>query len=98
MPLAPDTQKAEIDRLIAAGKARHALTELGSFWRENMRPAAAPYVLNRFASIRDTVPVQSCKLAILRSFTLEPATQLLQASAAVAGIDLIVKVPAVPTG
>jgi FkbH-like protein len=68
------------------------MTALGTFWRENMRPAAASYVLSRFAEIRDAVPVRSCRLAVLRSFTVEPVTQLLRASAAVAGIDLILQV------
>ena len=92
MTLAPDTLRTEIDRLIAAGQTRHAFTVLGAYWRENMRPAAASYVLNRFAQIRNTVAVRRCKLAILRSFTVEPAILLLQASAAVAGIDLSVHV------
>ena len=92
MTLDPDTLKAEIDRLIAAGESRHAMTALGAYWRENMRLAAASYVLNRFAKIRDAVPVRSCKLAIQGSFTVEPAAQLLRASAAVAGIDLILQV------
>lgn len=90
MALPPDTLKEDIDRLIAAGDSRRALTALGLFWRDNMRPAAASYVLNRFAKIRDTVPLRSCRLALLRSFTVEPAALLLQASAAVAGIDLTI--------
>ena len=92
MTLGPDQLKAEVDRLIAAGDSRQALTALGTFWRENMRPAAASYVLNRFAVIRHAVPVRTCRLAILRSFTVEPITHLLQASAAVAGIDLVIQV------
>ena len=92
MTPAPDNLRAEVDRLIAAGESRRAMTALGAFWRENMRPAAAAFVLNRFALIRDAVPVRTCKLAILRSFTLEPAVELLRASAAVAGIDLNVQV------
>lgn len=92
MVLAPDTLKSEIDRLIEAGRSRQALTALSAFWRKNMRPAAASWVLNRFAEIRDTVPVRSCRLAILRSFTVEPVALLLRASAAVAGIDLIIHV------
>lgn len=88
----PDELKAEVDRLIAAGQPRHALAALGAFWRGNMRPAAAAYVLSRFDKIRDAVPVRTCRVAILRSFTVEPAVNLLRAAAAVAGIDLIVHV------
>ena len=92
MTLDPNTRKEEIERLIAAGKSRRALNPMGAFWRENMRPAAASYVLNQFEKIREAVPVRSCRLAILRSFTVEPVAHLLRASVAVAGIDLILHV------
>jgi FkbH-like protein len=92
MTVDPNTRKAEIERLIAAGEPRRALNALGAFWRENMRPSAASYILNQFEKIRDAVPMRSCQLAILRSFTVEPVAHLLRASAAVAGIDLILHV------
>ena len=92
MTLAPDLHKAEIDRLIAAGKPRQAMTALKQFWRNNMRPAAASYVLHRFEQLKNDVPLRGCRLAILRSFTVEPVTLLLQASAAVEGIELALHV------
>jgi FkbH-like protein len=81
-----------VDQFIAAGEGRRALSALGTFWKENPRPSAANVVLSRFSLIRDTVSAVSCKLAILRSFTVEPLVPLLRASAAVAGIDLKVQV------
>jgi FkbH-like protein len=94
MTVAPDIQKIEIERLIDAGEPRQALAVLRAYWRKNMRPAAASYVLNRFEQVKKAVPLRKCKLAILRSFTVEPAVLLLKASAAVEGIDLSVHVGA----
>jgi FkbH-like protein len=88
----PEALREEIDRLIKAGDARSAHAALGVFWRDNPRPAGAGFVLSRFEKIRSALPLTPCRLAFLRSFTVEPVIPLLCASAAVSGIDLTVKV------
>lgn len=63
-------------------------TSLHALWRDNPNPANAQHVLahrERFAN-----HAAPCRLAVLRSFTLEPAIPLVQAAALLEGIDLTV--------
>ncbi len=87
-----ETARQRIERLTETGQASQAFAALGAFWRENPWPAAARFVLSKFAQLRPALAVTSCKLAILRSFTVEPVVPLLRAGAAVSGIDLVVQV------
>lgn len=89
---AAEAPREEIDRRIAAGDATGAYAALGAYWRANTRPAAANFVLSRFEKLRGALPVKSCRVAILRSFTVEPVVPLLRAAAAVSGIDATVRV------
>jgi FkbH-like protein len=84
--------REDIDRLIASGNQPAALAALQVFWRENTRPAAANFVLSRFAKIQPAINAAACKVSILRSFTVEPLVPLLRAGAAVNGIDAAVHV------
>jgi FkbH-like protein len=88
----PDTLREEIDQRIADGDSAGAQSALGVLWRANPRPTTASFVLSRFEKIRSALPVAECKVAILRSFTVEPAVPLLRAAAAVSGIHLTVHV------
>lgn len=67
--------------------ARDALIE---FWRQQPSPATANFVISRFESLRGKVPMTACRLAILRSFTVEPLVPMLRAGGFAAGIDLTV--------
>jgi FkbH-like protein len=84
--------RERIDRLIDAGHSGAARAQLKSYFRANMRPAVASFVLSRLGRIHQTPPLVGCKLTVLRSFTVEPAILLLRASAAISGIDLAVHV------
>ncbi len=86
------TVREEVDKLIdsGGGVATHAL--LGQVWRKNPGPAAAAFVLSRFEKLRGDLPCVTCRVAILRSFTVEPVVPILRAAAAVNGIDLQVHV------
>jgi FkbH-like protein len=68
--------------------ANAALAEL---WRLQPSPATASYLLSRGETLREHSPFAPCRLAILRSFTVEPLAPLLRASAFVGGIDLAVQ-------
>ncbi len=70
-------------------KTRRLLAEL---WREQPTPATAAYLLSRVERWRDHFPLTQCRLAILRSFTVEPAIPLLRAAAFIAGIDITVQI------
>ena len=84
--------REEVDQLIASGDATRAHALLAQLWRQNSGPALAGFVVSRFERLRPNLGLVSCRIAILRSFTVEPVIPLLRASAAVNGIDLIVHI------
>jgi len=84
--------RAEIDGLISSGRAEIAALRLRELWRNESGPAAAAFVVSRFEKLRGQVPLTTTRLALLRSFTVEPAVPLLRASAFCAGIDLTVRI------
>jgi len=86
------TKREEIDRLISAGELAKAHSLLAQLWSENPGPALAGYVVSHFEKLRSTLAPTSCRVAILRSFTIEPIIPLLRAAAAVNRIDLTMHV------
>jgi FkbH-like protein len=82
--------RSEIDRLIAAGAAALAALRLNELWRNEASAGAAAFLVSRYEQLRGKLPLQPIRLAILRSFTVEPAIPLLRAEAFVHGIDLTV--------
>jgi FkbH-like protein len=84
--------RQEIDRLIAAGETSAAARALADVWQHEASPSAASFVVQRFEQIRSSLKLQPYRVAILRSFTVEPMMPLLRAAAFCAGIDLAVHV------
>ena len=82
--------RTEIDRLIASGDASAAARLLGDLWRAEMSGSTASFLVSRFESLRSRLALQPYRLAILRSFTVEPLVPMLRAAAFAAGIDLTV--------
>ncbi|MEO7649447.1 MAG: HAD-IIIC family phosphatase [Bryobacteraceae bacterium] len=82
--------REEIDGLIAAGNAIAASHALADLWRREPTPSSAAYLIRQFELLRANLPLASCSVAILRSFTVEPVVPLLRAAAFAAGIDLTV--------
>jgi FkbH-like protein len=82
----------EIERQIAAGRFANAQMLLASYWQANPGPATAPFVLSQFEKLRTAVVAPTVRVAILRSFTVEPLVPLLRAAAAASRIDLQVYV------
>lgn len=70
-------------------KSQAAMSEL---WRRQSSPAMAAYILSLQKTLRTHLPLISSRVAILRSFTIEPVTPLLRAAALINGIDLTVQV------
>jgi FkbH-like protein len=84
--------RQDIDRLIASGDgaaASHALREL---WAAAPSAGTASFVVSRYERLRPRLELRPYRLAILRSFTVEPIVPLLRASAFTGGIDLTVHV------
>jgi FkbH-like protein len=71
------------------GLARQHLAQL---WQREPTMAVSSYILGCGSRLRGHVPLTPFKLAILRSFTVEPVVTLLRAGALVGGIDLDVQV------
>jgi len=81
--------RQQIEARLAQQNYRQAYAHLTELWRERPTPATASYILNQATILRDHMLFVPCRLAILRSFTVEPLAPMLQASALAAGIDLI---------
>ncbi len=88
----PANLRAEIDRLLAEGASEAALRRLAELWRREPGSATAGFVVSRLDRLRDRPPLTKFKLAILRSFTVEPIIPLLRAEAFAYGIDVEVHV------
>lgn len=89
-PKSRDLRK-EADELIASGSAELAALRLAELWRNESGAGAAAFVVSRYERLREKLPLARYRLAILRSFTVEPAVPLLRAAAFASGIDLIVQ-------
>ncbi|HTA19685.1 MAG TPA: HAD-IIIC family phosphatase, partial [Polyangia bacterium] len=79
---------------IARGEADQAKAGLERLWQQDPSPSTAGFVVARFEALRGRVPLVRCRVAILRSFTVEPVVPLLRAAAFAGGIDLEVELGA----
>jgi FkbH-like protein len=80
--------RQDIDRCIAEGDFRKAATLLPQLWAAEPTNSTAAFVVQRFEQLRSHLSLRPFRLAILRSFTVEPIVPLLRASAFCSGIDL----------
>jgi FkbH-like protein len=92
----PSNLRAEVDGLIAEGAFDLASRRLAELWRRDPASATASFVTSRLEELRDKLRDKLAptkfRLAILRSFTVEPIVPLLRAEAFAYGIDLEVHV------
>ncbi len=83
--------RQEIDRWIAADDVAGATRSLAELWAKDNSSPAASFLCSRYEQLRPTLNLPPYRLAILRSFTVEPMVPLLRAAAFSAGIDLTVR-------
>lgn len=83
--------RKEIDELIAGNGWNAAYRRLCELWRQDRGLGSAAFVVSRYDRLRPYVSLTPYRLAILRSFTLEPAVNPLRAAALTSGIDLQVQ-------
>jgi FkbH-like protein len=100
----PSNLRAEVDGLIAQGAFDLASRRLAELWRRDPASGTASFVTSRLDELcnklrektrdklGDRLGLTKFKLAILRSFTVEPIVPLLRAEAFAYGIDLEVHV------
>lgn len=83
-------QREEIANLIAAGATKAVNIALAELWGRERGPAVAGFLISCYEKLRGHLPFLPYRLAILRSYTVEPIVPLLRAAAFVNGIDLTV--------
>lgn len=83
--------REEIDRLIAGGEVAGASRLLAELWQKESGSASAAFLTSRYEQLRAASHFIPHRVAILRSFTLEPVVPLLRASAFVTGIELAIQ-------
>jgi FkbH-like protein len=79
-----------IDRLIVNGDSRAASRLLTDLCTSDNAPASSSFVVHRYEQLRHELRLQPYRLAILRSFTVEPLVPMIRAAAFGAGLDLSV--------
>jgi methylmalonyl-CoA epimerase len=84
----PPGLRQQIDEAIKTAEHTRAHAILSQLWRSEPGAAAAGFVTTRFEKIKASLPVAKCRVAFLRSFTVEPAVAMLRAGAAASGIDV----------
>lgn len=80
-----------IDAAIAGGDFVAARAMLATFDLLSIDAASASYIISRFERMKGHIPLRPFKLAILRSFTLEPIAPVLRAVGLLAGLDIDVR-------
>src|SRR5271169_4262886 len=88
----PSNLRTEVDRLIGQGAFDDASRRLAELWRRDPAAGTASFVGSRLEHLRDKITLSKFRLAIMRSFTVEPIVPLLRAEAFAYGIDLEVHV------
>src|SRR5579883_170720 len=83
--------RQEIDQHLEAGRWNRAQAGLERLWAEHAGPALAGYVAAACERLRGPLRFHPLRVAVLRSFTVEPVLPLLRATAAVHRLDLTVK-------
>ena len=82
----------QVEELISQSRWAEGYAALAEQWRKQPTLASAACMVSRIPTFRDRVPLIPRRLAVLRSFTVEPVVPLLRAAAFVNGIDLTIHV------
>ncbi len=93
MSSVPDREqiRGEIERAIGKGACLAARDLLERLWLHHASPSLAPYVSGCFERMREQLRYTSCRVAILRSFTVEPVVPLAKAAAWANRVELTMK-------
>ncbi len=86
--LPKEDHRNEIDRLISNGNADSAAVRIDALWRQEHSLATAAFIAPRIDKLRERLNLTTLRVAIVRSFTLEPVIPLLRAAAFCFRLDL----------
>ena len=81
----------QVEESIAQNLWAEGYAILREQWQKQANVASAAHMVSLIQSFRDHLSLIPCRLAILRSFTVEPVVPLVRAAAFVNGIDLNVQ-------
>jgi len=81
-----------IDEVLQLGQWAKASTMLAELWRQQPVMGNAAYIVSRYERMSSELPMTLCRLALLRSFTVEPLVPLLRAAAFASGVNLAAQV------
>jgi FkbH-like protein len=82
--------RQEIDELIASGDGIVTAGLLSQLWAQENTASTASFLVSRYEQLRPSLNLLRHRLAILRSFTVEPILPLLRAVSFCDGIDLTI--------
>lgn len=91
-PADPRELRGWIDARLDAGEHAAAAGGLSALWRAASDAGTASFVVSRYERARVGLSLTPMRLAVLRSFTVEPIVPMLRASAFTIGLDLTVRV------
>ena len=78
--------------MCADGNAVGAARLLGEFWREEHNSSRAGFVVSCYERLRPQLALRPVRIALLRSFTVEPLMPMLRAEAFTVGLDFNVHI------
>jgi FkbH-like protein len=84
--------RSEIDRCLEGGSPELASARISELWRNRSDLSTAAFVCSSYEKLRGKLDLIPHRVAILRSFTVEPIVPLLRAASFCAGIDLAVHI------
>lgn len=77
-----------IDQQVEAGAWTSAVSSLTKLWHQQPTSATAGFVNARFKRLQPNIALTKCRVAFLRSFTVEPVLPLLSAAGYIRGFEL----------
>lgn len=84
--------RSEIDRCLEGASPELAAARISELWRNRSDLATAAFVCASYEKLRGKLDLIPHRVAILRSFTVEPIVPLLRAASFCTGIDLAVHI------
>ena len=84
--------RQEIDRSISEGCVQAAAAKTGELWQLDPRSSTAAFLVSRIEKLQGLLNLSRVRVAVLRSYTLEPVIPLLRAAAFRFRIDIEVQV------
>jgi FkbH-like protein len=91
--MALDTDRREqINEVLQLGQWAKASAMLAELWRQQPVMTNAAYIISRYEQMNSEFPMTPYRLALLRSFTVEPLVPLLRAGAFASGVNLTVHI------